>query len=207
MLRSTEGSLVTPQGQVHHSILLDRQTRGRGKTPTTTIKFVCLSNMSASQPPSSLAEKAALANSGLGPGSVTFQANGDLNYFHQMLMHKFPALSTGGAYELLLHRRGGLQHDFHKISLPYTPARVKEVAAQSQVYIRPLQKNLDTTPNDMAFPEEVTGYTLRVGIRFKNFVFAQIPNRVIIIRLIIIMIIIIIILILIIIRTIAMRII
>lgn len=114
----------------------------RRKIPTCTIKFVCLNNVGATKPPGTVAEKTALANSGLGPGIVSFAADGKANHLHQKLLEKFPALSSGGGYELLLYQRGGLQHGFHKISPPYTPARIKEVAAQARVYIRPLQKNL-----------------------------------------------------------------
>ena len=36
----------------------------------------------------------------------------------------------------------GLEKGFHKTELPHTPGWVKEVASQAQVYIRPLQKDL-----------------------------------------------------------------
>lgn len=57
-------------------------------------------------------------------------------------MDKFPALEAGGGYELLLYQRGGLEKGFHKTEPPYTPGWVKDVASQAQVYIRPLQKDL-----------------------------------------------------------------
>ena len=128
-----------------------RQTM-RKRTPTSTVKFVCLSNVHARKPPSNVAEKAALANSGLGPGTIVFQANGDANNFHETLVGKFPLLSTGGGYELLLYQRGGLQQGFHKIVPPFTPARVKEVSGQAVVYIRPLQKNLTLVMQEDVVP-------------------------------------------------------
>jgi len=89
-----------------------------------------------------IVEKAALANSDLGPGTIVFDADGNSSHFHQKIMDKFPALEAGGRYELLLYQRGGLEKGFHKTEPPYTPGRVKEVASQAQVYIRPLQKDL-----------------------------------------------------------------
>ena len=40
------------------------------------------------------------------------------------------------------YHRGGDDQGLHKLPAPYSPARIKEIAGQAQVYIRPLQKNL-----------------------------------------------------------------
>ena len=93
------------------------------------------------KPPATVARKATLCNCGLGPGTVTVDVqNGSL---HECLIEKFPPLSSAGGYELLLFQRGGEQQGFHKLPTPYTPARVKEIAGQAQIYIRPLQKNIE----------------------------------------------------------------
>lgn len=112
------------------------------KIQTCTIKFLCLNKVSSKTPPTQVVEKAALANSDLGPGTIVFDADGNSSHFHQKIMDKFPGLEAGGGYELLLYQRGGLEKGFHRLEPPFTPGRVKEVASQAQVYIRPLQKYL-----------------------------------------------------------------
>ena len=45
-----------------------------------------------------IAEKAALANSDMGPGTIVFDADGNSSHFHQKIMDKFLALEAGGRY-------------------------------------------------------------------------------------------------------------
>ena len=62
---------------------------------------------------------------------------------HPQLLERFPLLSSAGGYELLLHQRGGIDQGFHKIPTPHTPSRIKELACQANIYIRPLQINIE----------------------------------------------------------------
>lgn len=78
-----------------------------------------------------------------GPGSISFNIDGTCTNVHQGLTERFPLLQQAGGYELLLFQRGGLKQGFHRIPPPYTPRRIKELAGQAQVYVRPLQKNVD----------------------------------------------------------------
>ena len=84
--------------------------------------------------------RAALSSSGLGPGSITCDAS--LSNIHDDLIERFPSLNNAGGYELLLFQRGGDDHGFHRLPMPYSPARLKEVAGQAIIYVRPLQRNL-----------------------------------------------------------------
>lgn len=64
-------------------------------------------------------------------------------------------LSSAGEYELLLHQRGGIDQEFHKIPTPHTPSRIKELASQATIYIRPLQINiegLESTDRQLTLP-------------------------------------------------------
>ena len=47
------------------------------KIQTCTIKFFCLNKVSSKLPPTQIVEKAALANSDLGPGTIVFDADGN----------------------------------------------------------------------------------------------------------------------------------
>lgn len=105
-----------------------------------TLKFFCLANIDDDKPPCNVASKTALSNCGLGPGSITLDVNSPS--IHDSLLEKFPLLVAAGGYELLLYQRGGDDQGLHKLPAPYSPARIKEIAGQAQVYIRPLQKNL-----------------------------------------------------------------
>ena len=106
--------------------------KGKGKLQCCTLKFFCLSKVNSEKPPSSVYEKTGLSN-----------------IRHQHHCHwcprqpRFPLLQAGGGYELLLYQRGGPEQGFHNIPPPYTPARIKELAGQAHVYVRPLQQELD----------------------------------------------------------------
>ena len=114
--------------------------KGPAKTPTCSLKFFCLGSTNNAKPPCSISAKTALCNAGLGPAHITFEMNGFT--VHQKLLERFPSLSSAGGYELLLYQCGGLDQGFHKIPNPQTPSRVKEIACQATVYIRPLQVNI-----------------------------------------------------------------
>ena len=117
--------------------------KGKGKLQCCTLKFFCLSKVNSEKPPSSVYEKTGLSNCGLGPGSITLDINSTATDVHESLVERFPLLQAGGGYELLLYQRGGPEQGFHNIPPPYTPARIKELAGQAHVYVRPLQQDLD----------------------------------------------------------------
>lgn len=118
--------------------------KGKGpakkKNPTCTMKFFCLGNPLDDRPPSSLGARTALCNAGLGPANLSLVMDG--SSIHQELLNTFPALSSGGGYELLLYQRGGCDQGFHKIPAPYMPSKIKALANQATVYIRPLQVDI-----------------------------------------------------------------
>ena len=101
------------------------------KVPTCTLKFFCLGNTGDEKPPSTIASKTALSNCGLGPGNITFEMNG--SSVHPQLLERFPLLSSAG----------GIDQGFHKIPTPHIPSRIKELASQATIFIRPLQMNIE----------------------------------------------------------------
>ena len=92
------------------------------------------------KPPTSLGARTALSKAGLGPANLNLVMDG--SSIHQELLNTFPALSSGGGYELLLYQRGGCDQGFHKIPAPYMPSKIKALANQATVYIRPLQVDI-----------------------------------------------------------------
>ena len=113
--------------------------KGKAKMQTCSLKFFCLGNVDDDEPPSTVSGKANLLNCGLGPASITCNVNA--SSVHEILMEKFPLLSSAGGYELLLFQRGE-NRGFHKLPTPYAPARLKDMAGQANIYICPLQNNL-----------------------------------------------------------------
>jgi len=135
----------------------NNKSKGKGKkSPTCTLKFVCLASKDEVKPPISVKEKTTLCNCGLGDGSITFDMNEGPDYCHSKILEKYPTLAMAGGYELLLHQRGaGDGAGFHPIKPPYTPLRLKDFSGQAKIYIRPLQKDLIIECEDQA-DEEVS---------------------------------------------------
>ena len=141
---TVECSIIQPD--VGHSTLLcnhpgkETAKRGRRRCKHVALSFFCLGNVDDDEPPSTVSGKANLLNCGLGSASITCNVNA--SSVHEILMEKFPLLSSAGGYELLLFQRGGENRGFHKLPTPYAPARLKDMAGQANIYICPLQNNL-----------------------------------------------------------------
>ena len=86
--------------------------------------------------------KTALANVGLGPLPLTLTLDMDNTCVHNMLMSSFPLLASAGGYELLMYLRQNPGQGFHKMDTPHSTERLKALANQSTIYIRPLQVDL-----------------------------------------------------------------
>ena len=160
-LATTAISPSEEHSRVFHYMKGKTRMTGKGKAPikkipTCTMKFCCLGCVDSDKPPTSVAAKTALANSGLGPSSMTFEMNG--NAIHSKLLERYPRLSHAGGYELLLYQRGGEEHGFHHLPAPHTPSRIKEIANASVVYIRPLQLDIldaeDPSMDNMMHPAQ-----------------------------------------------------
>ena len=56
----------------------------------------CLNKVYAKSPSIKIAEKTAMANSDLGPGTIVFDGDGNSGHFHDKVMETFPGLELGG---------------------------------------------------------------------------------------------------------------
>jgi hypothetical protein len=118
------------------------------KVQTCSLKFVCLASRSAVKPPTTIKERTMLANACLGDGTVTFHVDGNSSHLHEKLLEAFPKLFSAG-YELFLFDRSGENSSFCHLKPPYLPKKLKEVAGQCKIYIKPLQKELlDSNDNE-----------------------------------------------------------
>ena len=109
--------------------------------PTCALKFVCLATRDPIKPPSSVKERTALANAGLGDATITFDLDGDSMHLHQLIVEKFPKLNTTG-YQMMLYDRSGENSSFCNLNPPYLPRKLKEVSGQCKIYVKPLQQDL-----------------------------------------------------------------
>lgn len=91
--------------------------KGKKSVSQCSLKFMCMSHCNVEKPPTSVKDRTALSNAGLGDAVIAFNSDGDNAHFHGKLLEKFPLLATSG-YELLMHHRGGDESAF--CSLKYT---------------------------------------------------------------------------------------
>lgn len=122
---------------------------GKGKGPAkakkqcVSIKFFCLGSPEDEKPPTSVSAKTSLSSASLGPASLTLEVDEAL---HQRLLETYPPLVDAGGYELLLYQRGGQEQGFHPVPAPHVAGKVKGLANQATVYIRPLQLDIGSVP-------------------------------------------------------------
>lgn len=159
LLRRLSSSTAVGNAQVNeHRKLFGYAARGKQpkkgksfakqKVQTCSLKFVCLASRSAVKPPTTIKERTMLANACLGDGTVTFHVDGNSSHLHEKLLEAFPKLFSAG-YELFLFDRSGENSSFCHLKPPYLPKKLKEVAGQCKIYIKPLQKELlDSNDNE-----------------------------------------------------------
>lgn len=110
-------------------------------------EFICLANCGEETPPTPM-DKADLIRAGLGPRKLSLFEFGDSSRFHDDVMAAFPKLADGGGYELLRTKQNN-NRELCVIPPPsggYNAEYLKSIVGQAKVYIRPIQKNLSTTP-------------------------------------------------------------
>ena len=151
-------------------------SRGKAKKKTArqtcTLKFVCLATRYPVKPPTSVKERTALSNAGLGDASIVFDLNGDSSHRHEKILEAFLKLGESG-YDLQLYDRAGENSSFFVLKHPYLPRKLKVVAGQCKIYIKPLQKDLVETESDaeeVEEQEEVSfgGFTALLTARSKS---------------------------------------
>jgi len=150
--RSIPGRLSTTISEEHSRVF-----HWKRESPTCTIKFCCLGFVDSDKPPTTVAAKTTLANSGLGPSTMSFEMNGVA--IHSQLLERYAKL----------YQRGGKEQGFHHLPPPHSPSRINEIANASVVYIRPLQRDiLDTQDSSI---DNVVNPAQEVGVIIDHLVF------------------------------------
>lgn len=109
--------------------------------------FMCLYQVGQFIPPDT-AECVCLAQAGLGEERISCSYDGSVDELHRELLSAFPPLCGGGGYEFLKLDEAS-RRQLSVIPPPpggYSQTYLKAVFLQAQIFIRPLQNNLDLTP-------------------------------------------------------------
>lgn len=124
------------------------------RKPKTTRKrkmwehpFVCLASKAQSSPPGPI-DRGHLIQAGLGEKLLSFVDIDDAEMLHENLLQAFPRLREGGGYELLrtCDRSSRILDVIPPPPSGYDITYLISVAGQANLYVRPLQKDLDLRP-------------------------------------------------------------
>ena len=130
------------------------QRKGRENTrpkETWTHEVFCLGNVDENATPTR-ERKETLQLAGLGRSKIKFDANSNAIEFKKKLEEVFPKLILGGGFELLRCSSSGSLAVLRQPACGYSVKYLRESSGlgQALLYIRPLQMNLDTSPEDMS---------------------------------------------------------
>ncbi len=92
-------------------------------------------------------EREELLDCGLGDQKITFtDMECSAEEYKEILVDHFPKLSEGGGYELMRCCPNSRQLECISSNALKSPKATQERVGRSKVYIRPIQRDLDTTP-------------------------------------------------------------
>lgn len=116
--------------------------------------FLCLASRFTAQVPGRQ-DKEELKAAGLGEERIHIALRASAEQLHQKFLVVYPKLENAGGYELLrcLPNSRSLTR-LQPSSCGHTPESLKRDVGQARIYIRPLQRDLDTTPSQDRAPSE-----------------------------------------------------
>ena len=126
------------------------------KLKTWTHTFVCLGHVAHRSIPDAN-ERTMLKLAGLGEKRFSVFAYGSSAELQDDLIREFPKLADGGGYELLRAPETG-SRELVTIDIPhegYSVEYLQAVVKSAKVFIRPLQKDLDTRPRKKAVSQSL----------------------------------------------------
>ena len=112
-------------------------------------RFLCLASTSASQVPTTSAEKEALIEAGLGEKRISIpDVECSPKEFYEVLHKEYPKLRQGGGFELLRCIPNSRLLEPISVTVSQSPRLLKTVINTGRVYIRPIQQDLDLSVSD-----------------------------------------------------------
>ncbi|XP_070581505.1 uncharacterized protein [Ptychodera flava] len=121
------------------------------KVRSWTATFLCLADRNTERAPS-MPEKVILNNAGLGIKKIRFNADDDEETVLEKITSEdegFPQLKSCGGFEMMSCQVGTKKLKVLDCSWSVSALR-KNLCGQAKIYIRPIQKNLTTTPIESA---------------------------------------------------------
>lgn len=108
-------------------------------------KFMCLAYLEQ-QVPLREAEKDELFVAGLGEKEIELDLDMNAEEFRSIIFEVYPQLKDGGGYQFLKCIPNSRRLEPLSGLVMQSPMMLKERVGSARTYIRPLQRNLDTTP-------------------------------------------------------------
>ena len=166
---------IDQSGRVSHALLAIRNARGKisceqrhnfapyskikqkQKVTSWSAKMVCLSGSNEEYTPSTAAIKEMLLEAGLGEKKVLVpDITCAKEEFLQIITSNFPKLKKCGGFELLRCGSNSKKLEVLSNKVCWSPRLLKAIIGSGRIFIRPIQKDLDTDPlekNGSSSPE------------------------------------------------------
>ena len=96
--------------------------------------------------------KEILVEAGLGEKKLEVDENLSAHEFQQKIIEGFPKLEGAGGFDLMRCIANSRQLEPISLAVAKSPKLLRKVIGSSRIYIRPIQRNLDTTPADDGMP-------------------------------------------------------
>ena len=156
-LRSARARMIEPSPQsirVEQSVNFcpykasSRKRPRKGMKPVK-LKVFCLANKDCPYLPKTAFEKLILGEAGLGNKEIEIPADcSSQRELRDLLVETFPCLKEGGGFELLRCLPNSTKLELIPSEFCITPRHLKACVGNGKVYIRPIQKDLDTCTED-----------------------------------------------------------
>lgn len=151
--RSRQSTGVQRRRSVRQELLSTIRGGGKGirkkrkRTSAWRHKFVCLAHQGQNRPPLCEADKDELFAAGLGEKEIEIDdLDASSEEFQEILLQAFPQLAEGGGYQFLKCLPNSRLLEPLSGLVMTSPAMLKQRVGTARTYIRPLQRDLDTTP-------------------------------------------------------------
>ena len=93
-----------------------------------------------------MAAKELLVQAGLGEKKVEIEEESSTRRFHEQLVNSFPKLRNAGGFELMRCLPNSRSLEPITYSVAKYPKLLKKVIGNSRIYFRPIQRDLDVSP-------------------------------------------------------------
>ena len=93
-----------------------------------------------------MSAKEVLVQAGLGEKKVEVSESSSTKAFHDELIRSFPKLQSAGGVELMRCLPNSRSLEPISYSIAKSPKLLRQVIGNSRIYIRPIQRDLDVSP-------------------------------------------------------------